>query len=105
GTPAADFPNQVAAEEKKERCQRLAELEQRLARRYYQNLIGRDLTVLVEARPATRPGHVLGTACRYLPVEPPGTTRDVGELIEVRAEQMIANGVSGSRREWSACRQ
>src|SRR5262249_27551593 len=86
GAPAARLPDQVAAEEKKERCARLVELEERQARRYYQALLGKTLSVLVEARPASRAGYVLGTACRYVPVELPGSVGDVGELIDVTAE-------------------
>lgn len=105
GTPAAEFPGHVPADEKKERCLRLAELERQLAGRYHQDLVGKSLSVLVEARPASRPGFVLGTACRYIPVEVPGSTNDVGELIEVQAEHPLALGVSASRRELSACRR
>jgi threonylcarbamoyladenosine tRNA methylthiotransferase MtaB len=105
GTPAADFPGQVAAEEKKERCLRLAELEERLGGRYHRSLVGKSLSVLVEARPASRPGFVLGTACRYVPVELPGSTNDIGELVEVRVEHPLAFGVSAVRRELSACRR
>jgi len=104
GTPAADFTDQVPPEVKKERCLRLAELERRLARRYHQGLIGKSLTVLVEARPASREGFVLGTACRYVAVELPGTPADVGELVDVRADFPLAAGICASRRELSACR-
>jgi threonylcarbamoyladenosine tRNA methylthiotransferase MtaB len=105
GTPAAGFPDQVAAEEKKERCRRLTELERQLARRYHQQLLGKPLSVLVEARPASRPGYVLGTACRYVPVELPGSTSDVGELVDVTVEFSLDGAVSASRRELSACRR
>ena len=105
GTPAAAFPGQVAAEEKKERCQRLAELERRLACRYHQELLGKPLSVLVEARPASRAGYVLGTACRYIPVELPGSVSDVGDLIDVTADFPLDGAVSASRRELSACRR
>lgn len=104
GTPAADFSGQVAAEEKKERCQRLAELERRLAGRYYEDLCGQELSVLVEARPANRLGYVLGTACRYVPVELPGTVGDVGELVGVRVEYPLDGALSAYRRELAACR-
>jgi hypothetical protein len=46
-----------------------------------------SLTALVEARRATRAGHVLGTACRYVPLEVAGTTSDIGELLGVRVER------------------
>jgi threonylcarbamoyladenosine tRNA methylthiotransferase MtaB len=105
GTPAAGLPGQVSADEKKERCARLAELERRLAGRYHRELVGKFLSVLVEARPASRLGFVLGTACRYIPVEVSGSTCDVGELIEVQAERPLDCGVSAVRRELSACRR
>ena len=105
GTPAANFTGQIDAKEKKERCARLAELEQRLVRRYHQGLIGKSLSVLVEARPASRPGYVLGTACRYVAVELPGTPDDIGDLIEVQANGLLDVGISASRRESAACRR
>jgi threonylcarbamoyladenosine tRNA methylthiotransferase MtaB len=105
GTPAADFLDQVAAEEKKERCARVVELEERLARRYHQALLGKTLSVLVEARPASRAGCVLGTACRYVPVELPGSVGDVGKLIDVTAESLLDRAISGSRREQGTCRR
>jgi threonylcarbamoyladenosine tRNA methylthiotransferase MtaB len=104
GTPAADFDGQVSAEVKKERCRRLAELDRQLAHRYHQKLLGKPLTALVEARPASRPGWVRGTACRYVPVELPGSISDVGELIDVTAEISQDGAVSASRRELGACR-
>jgi threonylcarbamoyladenosine tRNA methylthiotransferase MtaB len=105
GTPAAEFPGQVSADEKKARCLRLTELERQLAGRYHQSLIGKSLSVLVEARPASRPGYVLGTACRYVPVEVSGSTADIGELIEVEAVQALDFGIGAVRRELSECRR
>jgi threonylcarbamoyladenosine tRNA methylthiotransferase MtaB len=105
GTPAAALPGQVTADEKKERGRRLAELERHLAGRYHQALSGKPLSVLVEARPAGRAGHVLGTACRYVPVELPGSVSDVGELIDVTADFPLEEVVSASRRELSECRR
>ena len=97
GTPAADFAGQVPAEIRKARCQRLAELETRLAQRYYQSLAGETLTVLVEAKPASRAGFVQGTACRFAPVELPGDASDIGRLIDVVAEYPLAQALSASR--------
>jgi tRNA A37 methylthiotransferase MiaB len=70
----------VAPEVKAERCRRLAELETRLRERYFRGLLGRRLEVLVEG-PAERPGRVVGTACRYAPVELAGGVEDVGRLV------------------------
>lgn len=84
GTPAADFEAQVPAEVKRERCERLALLERRLAQRYYASQAGRTLTVLVERPSEHHPGRVRGTACRYAQVELPGGPHDVGQLVSVR---------------------
>lgn len=103
GTPAAGFPDAVSAQVRKERCERLTELEGTLARRYHQSLTGKELTVLVEAKPARREGHVLGTACRYVPVELPGTPADRGRLIEVTSVSVSDEGLRATRRESAAC--
>lgn len=109
GTPAADLGELVPAEVRKERCARLAELERQLARRYHQALSGKRLTVLVEARPASQAGWVLGTACRYVSVEIPGTPADIGQMIDVTAGAGIeteagGEGLTGMRRESDECR-
>lgn len=93
GTPAADLPDQISPEVKKERGQRLAELGDRLARRYYESLVGRDLQVLVERESRDRPGWVSGTACRYAPVDIPGDSTSIGQIVKVRATAASDNGV------------
>jgi threonylcarbamoyladenosine tRNA methylthiotransferase MtaB len=85
GTPAAKFPGAVAPVVRQERSRRLAELEGRLARRYHHSLVGFPLEVLVELKPSRREGCVRGTSCRFTTVEFPGSPRDVGNLIRVRA--------------------
>ncbi|MSR56968.1 MAG: tRNA (N(6)-L-threonylcarbamoyladenosine(37)-C(2))-methylthiotransferase MtaB [Planctomycetaceae bacterium] len=102
-TPAAEFSDSVPAEIRKQRIGRLTELERQLAGRYHQSLLGRRLAVLVEARPARRAGWVLGTACRYVPVEFPGSITDVGRLIDVTAQAVSDEGLSAERGESSAC--
>ncbi|MBL8794945.1 MAG: tRNA (N(6)-L-threonylcarbamoyladenosine(37)-C(2))-methylthiotransferase MtaB [Planctomycetia bacterium] len=68
GTPAADLPDRVSPEVVAERRERLQALEKEQARRYAASLFGRELDVLVEGPDPARPGHVRGTACRYVPV-------------------------------------
>ncbi len=89
-TPAAEMPDQIAPEVKAERCRQLAQLETRLRERYFTSLLGRQLKVLVES-PAERPGYVVGTACRYAPVELPGAADSVGRFFRVTAGE-VANG-------------
>jgi len=95
GTPAAGFPDQVHPEVKKERCDRLAELEQRLAARYHATLVGRELSVMVEGE--VRSGWMRGTSCRYAPVELPGTPADLARLVRVRVGGLISDGLTATR--------
>ena len=91
GTPAADMPQQISAIEKNDRCQRLAELEADLRRTYYQSLLGRELTVLVEGESDTQPGTLVGTSCRYAPVEMPASTHKPGDLVTSRVTAARGN--------------
>lgn len=80
GTPAADYPDQVPAEVRKERIQKLTRLERGLAMEYYQGMIGEPLEVLVEGVVADHPGWVHGHDRYYMPVQLPGTRESVGTL-------------------------
>ncbi|HEX4000905.1 MAG TPA: MiaB/RimO family radical SAM methylthiotransferase [Pirellulales bacterium] len=98
GTAAAAMVGQVPPEVKAERCRRLAGLEVELRDRYFRQLIGRRLQVLVESPVPERPGQMIGTACRYAPVELVGTPaqrRQFREVVasEVRGDRII--GVAG----------
>lgn len=101
GTPAADFPDQIAPEVKKQRMERLAELERRLAGRYHDALLGRTLSVMVEGE--VRPGWMRGTSCRYAPVEVPGTPSDLARLVLATVTIASSDGLIGVRREASVC--
>jgi threonylcarbamoyladenosine tRNA methylthiotransferase MtaB len=68
GTPAADLAGRPPPTVVAERRRRLLELDRELAQRYFRSLVGRRLDVLVEGAAPDRPGHVVGTSCRYAPV-------------------------------------
>ncbi|MAT14322.1 MAG: tRNA (N(6)-L-threonylcarbamoyladenosine(37)-C(2))-methylthiotransferase MtaB [Planctomyces sp.] len=97
GTPAATFPDQVPPEVRKERCQRLADLERDLALANYEELLQDDLEVLVERECEDRPGWVRGTDRRYAPVELPGTTSDVGHFVVARGVAATRDGITAER--------
>lgn len=84
GTPAAEMTDQTPPEAKADRVRRLGELEATLRSRYFASLRGRKLEVLVESQ-ADRPGWLRGTACRYAPVELPGSGDQIGRLVSVQA--------------------
>jgi threonylcarbamoyladenosine tRNA methylthiotransferase MtaB len=95
GTPAAEMPNPIGPEAKAERASRLGEVEQELRERYYRELLGRRLRVLVEGAAKT-PGRWLGTSCRYATVELAGNDSLVGEFADVRAAEIADNYIIGS---------
>lgn len=84
GTPAAEMSEQVAEPIKQERRRRLLDLEPSLRARYCERLAGRPLEVLVEGV-LPDSGRLLGTACRYLPVELVGDERQVGRFVTAPA--------------------
>jgi threonylcarbamoyladenosine tRNA methylthiotransferase MtaB len=87
GTPAATFPDRVPPAVIDARREALRRLERDLADRYHRSLVGRTLGVLVEGADPRRPGHVMGTACRYAQVSfPSHAPALVGRLVPVRAE-------------------
>ncbi len=84
GPPAAEMPDQVPASVKAARRRHLSDIAGQLRRAYFQQLIGRPLRVLVESHVEGHPDRCAGTACRYAPVELPGSTRLSGQLVTCR---------------------
>lgn len=62
GTPAADYPDQVAGEIKAARVEQLTAYEVALREDYFRQLAGKPLRVLIEK---IENGEAQGTACRY----------------------------------------
>jgi threonylcarbamoyladenosine tRNA methylthiotransferase MtaB len=88
GTPAADYPDRIPPPVVAERRVRLEELGRELMAAYCRSLVGRRLEVLVEGAALGRPGHVTGTACRYVPVAFEGHAGALlGRLVPVRASE------------------
>jgi threonylcarbamoyladenosine tRNA methylthiotransferase MtaB len=89
-TPAADMPEQVSAQVKRERSRELAAVEAELRNAYYQQLLGRRLRVLVETR--LHDAKYVGTSCRYATVELNASSRDDGRFVEA-----VASRIEGER--------
>jgi threonylcarbamoyladenosine tRNA methylthiotransferase MtaB len=97
GTKAAEFPNQSAPRQIRERVNRMNELEHELALQYYQTLVGAPLEILVEQKADERPGYVRGTDRRYVPVEVPGGEADLGKLVSGVGEQTFDRFLRATR--------
>jgi threonylcarbamoyladenosine tRNA methylthiotransferase MtaB len=94
GTPAADMPQQITRRVKSERSRRLAEIERQLRDAYFASLVGRRLQVLVESALKNEPTRMVGTSCRYAPVELSAAEARCGELVDC-----TATGVGDQRLE------
>jgi threonylcarbamoyladenosine tRNA methylthiotransferase MtaB len=93
GTPAAEMADMVSPQEKSDRHERLAEVEAELRQAYFQSLVGRRLTVLVEGASETMPGGWVGTSCRYAPVEICSGNSLAGQLVDVEAREVRGDTV------------
>ena len=66
---------------------------------FYRSLEETDLEVLVERQHSERPGWVTGTDRRYVPVELPGTEKDIGRFVTIRGESASTHCLRAERRE------
>lgn len=97
GTPAADLPNQVHGTIRESRMRILERVERELAQQYYASLVGTDVEVLVEGQLENRPGWVHGTDRRYVPIEIPGGSTDVAQMILGRGIQTSEHCLEAER--------
>jgi threonylcarbamoyladenosine tRNA methylthiotransferase MtaB len=93
GTPAAEMPNQISKLVKHERGQELARIEVELQAAYFASLAGMQLRVLAESPIDGSHERVVGTSCRYTPVELPAYTADFGEFVDVVAGPAVAGRI------------
>jgi threonylcarbamoyladenosine tRNA methylthiotransferase MtaB len=83
----------------------LERLERDLARQYYGSLIGREVEVLVEGQVSARTGWLHGTDRRYVPVEIPGESGDVGRMISGLATRATRHCLEAEREIDDGCSQ
>ncbi|WP_040378360.1 tRNA (N6-isopentenyl adenosine(37)-C2)-methylthiotransferase MiaB [Dethiobacter alkaliphilus] len=87
GTPAADMPHQVANEVKKERFQRLLEVQNKHSLRHNQEAVGKTVEVLVEGPSKTDPGVMTGRTRSSKTVNFTGENVNAGDLVMVEITQ------------------
>lgn len=95
-TPAADMPDQVPAEVRKQRAENLIELGITAMRRFASSLVGETVDVLVE-RQAKEPNHVTGFADNYVETRFAGDAALKGSIVGVRITGVDQDGCSGYR--------
>ncbi|MGH2996049.1 MAG: tRNA (N6-isopentenyl adenosine(37)-C2)-methylthiotransferase MiaB [Gaiellaceae bacterium] len=96
GTEAADLPDQVPEELKRERVERLIEVVQRIAAERNAERVGRVEEVLVEGPSRTDPAVLRGRTRRNTTVNFAGTAAP-GELVDVRIDGATSTTLRGTQ--------
>jgi len=96
GTAAAEMGDQVPSSVAQCRAAELMALAEQLRRRYFASLRGRRLQVLVETPARQKPGRLVGTSERYVPVELAGQLDQLGQLVWVTAGAMADGHVQAA---------
>jgi threonylcarbamoyladenosine tRNA methylthiotransferase MtaB len=96
GTPAARMPDQVSAEIKHQRVERLIQLSKQLQKRYAEQFIGEVLDVIPEREVEDRAGYYTGYSDNYLPIQFPASSDLVGKICRVRLDQADEDGGTGT---------
>jgi tRNA-2-methylthio-N6-dimethylallyladenosine synthase len=97
GTEAAELPDQVPHEVKRERMERLVEVVQRRATERAQRFVGRTMDVLVEGPSRTDPAKLRGRIRHNKTVNFHGTAQP-GELVEVEIGSATSTTLAGEER-------
>lgn len=108
GTPAAEMTDQIEKSVKQKRGRVLLDLETELKQKFFDQLVGQRLQLLVEK--VAEDGTVSGTSCRYAQIRIPGepelvqldqdskTNRrfEENELVDVTIQGVENNALVGS---------
>lgn len=86
-TPAAEFPDDVSQDMKKQRLQRLNDLQYGVSLQHNQNLLGHVLEVLVEGQSKTNPHVLAGRTRSNKLVLFAGAVALTGQLVQVRIDE------------------
>lgn len=92
GTRADKMPNHLPEEVKHARAQELIKLSDALALRHHQELLGQELTVLVEGDSDRNPGYIQGLTDTYVRVHCPVQAQP-GDFVVVRAAEAASDGI------------
>jgi len=93
GTPAADYADQVSADEKKRRVQMMHELAEKKAAEFQERFLKKQLTVLFEPE---QDGIAQGFTGNYIRVYASGHNGVQGKLCNVKLEKPYRDGLWGT---------
>lgn len=95
GTPAAEFPDQVASHVKDHRVTLLRRLSEQKKQEYYRRFVGQARPVLVEGK-RYKNGHLKGFTDNYIPLSFTGDDGYHNTIVPVQLESMGATTLKGS---------
>ncbi len=88
GTAAYSFPNRIPSSTITERCRQMRRLGAAKKRSFFEQQVGRQLTVLVESKRDKRSGKLKGISANYVPVVFDGPDRLKNKLATVLVENI-----------------
>ena len=95
GTPAADLPDDVSAQDKHARLERLQQHINAHAAGISQAMVGSVQTVLVEGPSRRNPAELTGKTENMRSVNFPGSARLIGQFVEVEITEALNNSLRG----------
>jgi threonylcarbamoyladenosine tRNA methylthiotransferase MtaB len=96
GTPAARYPNPVAPDVIKARCEQMRRLGQAKRSEFFQNFIGKTLEILVESTRDAATGRLKGISSNYIPVLTDADEDQIHKLISVQLTDPIDDALMGT---------
>ena len=96
GTPAARYPNRVAPEVIKARCEKTRRLGKAKQLDFYRNFIGKEIEVLVETTRHAATGLLKGLSSNYIPVLIRAGDDQMNNLVRVKLTDLIDNTLRGA---------
>ena len=96
GTPAARYPNRVAPDVIKARCEKMRGLGKAKKFDFYRNFIGKELQVLVESTRHAATGLLKGLSSNYIPVLIEAGDDHMNKLVTVKSSGQIDNALTGT---------
>jgi threonylcarbamoyladenosine tRNA methylthiotransferase MtaB len=96
GTAAARYPDRVALDVIKERCEEMRRLGRAKQLHFYQNFIGKEVKILVESTRHAATGLLKGLSSNYIPVLIDADDDRINTFMTVKLTDQIDNALTGT---------
>ncbi|NQT10749.1 MAG: tRNA (N(6)-L-threonylcarbamoyladenosine(37)-C(2))-methylthiotransferase MtaB [Desulfobacteraceae bacterium] len=92
GTPANSYPDKVPSQVIKDRCLKMREIGNNKKVKFYKNLIGKKVELLIEGTRSRSTGHLKGITSNYVPVFVRGKDNLKNCIVQARIDKLCGNG-------------